>query len=379
MRIAFYAPLKSPTHPVPSGDRRIARLMLRALKAAGHEVRLASRLRGYEGKGDAARQGQIARAGARAAARLIGRYRAGDWRPDLWFTYHVYHKAPDHLGPRVAEALAIPYALAEATVAPTKAKRGWADGLASVEASLRRADRVFVLNAIDAECAAPFWRDGAAQRILPFLDAEPFRRARLDRERLRAEFARRRRLPRDVPWLLAVAMMRPGDKAASYRVLADALAKLKRRDWRLIVVGDGPARAEVRRRFAGFGRRVVWLGARRERELPALAAVADAFVWPAMNEALGMAILEAQAAGVPAVVGRAGAVPDIVENGRTGFVAPAGDARMFAAALAILLDDPVRRAGMSAAALGKVAALHDLPAAAGALDRALRPLQEPAP
>ena len=41
-------------------------------------------------------------------------------RPDLWFTYHLYYKAPDWLGPRVAEALSIPYVVAEASVAGTR-------------------------------------------------------------------------------------------------------------------------------------------------------------------------------------------------------------------------------------------------------------------
>ncbi|MGH7006445.1 MAG: glycosyltransferase family 4 protein, partial [Alphaproteobacteria bacterium] len=53
MRIAFYAPMKPPSHPVPSGDRRIARLLLRALRKSGHEVRVVSTFRAYEGQGNA--------------------------------------------------------------------------------------------------------------------------------------------------------------------------------------------------------------------------------------------------------------------------------------------------------------------------------------
>ena len=103
MRIAFYAPLKWPGHPVPSGDRLLARMFVAALEAAGHEVLLASRLRTYEGRGDAARQARIAAVGAAFARRLIRRWQRPDaGAPDLWFTYHVYHKAPDHLGPCVA-------------------------------------------------------------------------------------------------------------------------------------------------------------------------------------------------------------------------------------------------------------------------------------
>ncbi|HJS32647.1 MAG TPA: glycosyltransferase family 1 protein, partial [Alphaproteobacteria bacterium] len=48
MRIVFYAPLKPPDHPVPSGDRRMAQLLIAACESAGHEVELAARFRSYE-------------------------------------------------------------------------------------------------------------------------------------------------------------------------------------------------------------------------------------------------------------------------------------------------------------------------------------------
>ena len=54
MRIAFYAPLKAPDHPVPSGDRQMARLLLEALRRCGHAVEPASRLRAYRATPDAA-------------------------------------------------------------------------------------------------------------------------------------------------------------------------------------------------------------------------------------------------------------------------------------------------------------------------------------
>ena len=60
MRIAFYAPLKPPDHPVPSGDRQIAQLFLAAMRLAGHEPILASRFRSYEGSGDPVRQARLA-------------------------------------------------------------------------------------------------------------------------------------------------------------------------------------------------------------------------------------------------------------------------------------------------------------------------------
>ena len=70
MRVAFYAPLKPPDHPVPSGDRRMAGLLVEALTRAGHEVELASRLRSRDGAGDAAYQARLERVGAAMAERL---------------------------------------------------------------------------------------------------------------------------------------------------------------------------------------------------------------------------------------------------------------------------------------------------------------------
>src|SRR5213593_2418598 len=100
MRIAFYAPLKPPDHPVPSGDRRVAQLFLDALRLAGHEPFLASRLRTFDGTGHPARQAHLAALGRRTAARLLRHWQEmPGTAPRLWFTYHLYYKAPDWLGP----------------------------------------------------------------------------------------------------------------------------------------------------------------------------------------------------------------------------------------------------------------------------------------
>ena len=56
MRIAFYAPMKPAGHPLPSGDRLMARLLVSALGLAGHSVEPASQFRSYDGAGDPSRQ-----------------------------------------------------------------------------------------------------------------------------------------------------------------------------------------------------------------------------------------------------------------------------------------------------------------------------------
>ena len=114
-----------------------------------------------------------------------------------------------------------------------------------------------------------------------------------------------------------------------------------------------------------------WSAVAREA-LPALYACADLYVWPAINEAYGMAFLEAQASGLPVVAGRAGGVPDVVADGISGLLTLAGDATAFAASVARLLDDPAERSRFGAAAARRMAALHDETNAARALAMALR-------
>ncbi|MBL8838724.1 MAG: glycosyltransferase family 4 protein [Alphaproteobacteria bacterium] len=374
MRILFYAPLKPPDSPVPSGDRRMARLIEQALRHGGHTVERAARLRSLDIAGDADRQARIAMLGGRLSARLIARLRRRPFgeRPHAFLTYHLYYKAPDWIGPSVAAALSIPYVVIEASIAEKRATGAWAGGHRAVCQAMAQARAAISVNPADEDGLRPYV--AAAERLHrmpPFLDAGPFAQAAHDRIAHRRAVARAFDLDPGQPWLLAVAMMRPGDKLASYRHLGAALARCRDRRWQLLVVGDGLARQDVAAALAPVAASVRMAGLRGEAELPALYAACDLFVWPAINEAYGMAILEAQAAGLPAVVGDAGGVGEIVSHDRTGFVLPCGDDDAFAGAVAALLDDPDRRRAMGAAARAKVARLHDLDAASAALTRVL--------
>ncbi|HWD56792.1 MAG TPA: glycosyltransferase family 4 protein [Stellaceae bacterium] len=354
MRIAFYAPLKPPDHATPSGDRRLARLFLDALRLAGHEPVLVSHLRSFDPLGRAYRQKKLAAHGRQAAERLVARWRARpDAAPALWFTYHLYYKAPDLIGPAVSAALGIPYVVAEASFAAKRAGGKWDVGHRAVEAALRRADAAIGLNTADRDGVLPLLaHPDRYVALAPFLDARSFQAPRA---------------PGNPPHLVTVAMMRPGDKLASYNVLGTALGALLDLPWSLEVIGDGPARDAVRTALAPLGDRVAYAGALDEAAVAARLAAADLFVWPAINEAFGMALLEAQASGLAVVAGNSGGVGDVVADGATGLLALPGDAAAFAAAVRALVTDPARLAAYGAAARDKVHTAHDLPAAAARL------------
>jgi glycosyltransferase involved in cell wall biosynthesis len=90
-------------------------------------------------------------------------------------------------------------------------------------------------------------------------------------------------------------------------------------------------------------------------DLIPLYGACDLFAWPAVNEAYGMAMLEAEAAGLAVVSCNLRGVPDVVVDGTTGLLAPPGDEPAFADRVRALLVDPARRYAMGSAAARFVA------------------------
>jgi glycosyltransferase involved in cell wall biosynthesis len=375
MRIAFYAPLKSPTHGTPSGDRRVAGLLMDALELAGLRVELASTFRSFDRDGDGERQLALRRQGETLAAALAADYRArpAEQRPALWFTYHLYYKAPDWLGPAVSAELGIPYVVAEASHAAKRAQGAWALGHEAASEAIRQAALVISPSRHDIAGLEALVEPRRILYLPPFLDVEPYARACARRDELRSRLAAEQGLDAHAPWLVVAAMMRVGDKLASYRGLAAALGAHRDRRWQLLVAGDGPARAQVEESFAraDIADRARFLGALAARRLAEVYAASDLAPWPAVNEAYGMALLEAQAAGVPVVSCRTRGVPDVVMDGRTGVLVPYGDDSALGEAVRRLLEQPDERRALGAEAARFVAANRSLGAAAQALAAAL--------
>jgi glycosyltransferase involved in cell wall biosynthesis len=378
MRIAFYAPLKSPTHGTPSGDRRVAGLLLEALRLAGLRAELASSLRSFDGEGDAARQLALRRQGEALGVALAAawRTRPQEERPQLWFTYHLYYKAPDWLGPVVCAELGIPYVVAEASHAAKREQGPWALGHEATSAAIRGAALVLSPSRDDISGLSELVEPRRILYLPPFLDIEPYGEARTRRAELRAKLAREHNLDGDAPWLVVAALMRVGDKLSSYRALAGALAGLVDLPGQLVIAGDGPARPEVQGALerAGIARRARLLGSMPTRRLAEVFAACDLCAWPAVNEAYGMALLEAEAAGVPVVSCATRGVPDVVLDGRTGVLVPYGDEAAFADAVRGLLEDAARRRSLGEEAARFVAGERSIVAAAEALKRALAAL-----
>lgn len=122
----------------------------------------------------------------------------------------------------------------------------------------------------------------------------------------------------------------------------------------LICFGRGPLEAALTRRIESLGLtgRVRLAGFRDD--LSELLPGCDLLVHPAEREGLGVAVLEAMAAGVPVVAARAGGISDVVEDGVTGLLVAGGDAAALAAGVERVLGDARLRAELVARARRKV-------------------------
>lgn len=140
--------------------------------------------------------------------------------------------------------------------------------------------------------------------------------------------------------------------------LLDALPLVRgaRPEARLVLAGDGELRGELERRAAtlGLGEAVTFTG--HVDDVPAVLAGLDVFAFPSRFEGLCLAVIEAQAAGVPVVATPVGGIRETVIDGETGLLVPVDDAPALAQAVGRLLDDPSAAAELAAEARRRVRA-----------------------
>jgi glycosyltransferase involved in cell wall biosynthesis len=137
----------------------------------------------------------------------------------------------------------------------------------------------------------------------------------------------------------------------------------------LVFFGRGPREDAVRRRVArdGLAGRVRFAGFRDDME--AVYACLDVLLHPAREEGLGVALLQAGAAGIPVVACRAGGIPEVVAHAETGLLVDPDDTGALAAATCLLLDSPEERRAMGRAARRGIEARFSV---AGMVDAYLR-------
>jgi N-acetyl-alpha-D-glucosaminyl L-malate synthase BshA len=152
--------------------------------------------------------------------------------------------------------------------------------------------------------------------------------------------------------LTHVSNFRPVKRIAD--VVAVFVEVNRSRPARLVMVGDGPERSAAERtlRDQGLSGRAAFLG-KQDRFVEWLAA-SDVFLLPSEQESFGLAALEALSCGVPVVASRIGGLPELVDDGETGFLAPLGDVLKMAEQVLSIVSDRPRWERMSSLARSRV-------------------------
>jgi len=148
----------------------------------------------------------------------------------------------------------------------------------------------------------------------------------------------------------------------NYHVLVQAAALLRAHEnMRFVLWGEGEERAALERdvQRLGLSSRFVLPG--RAPSIAGCLAGCDCFVQPSQSESFGLAAAEAMASGVPVVASAVGGLTEIIEDGRSGLLVPAGDSRALARTIEYLATHPAVRLSLAAAARERIVAHFSLP------------------
>jgi len=125
--------------------------------------------------------------------------------------------------------------------------------------------------------------------------------------------------------------------------------------WRLLLIGEGPERANLESFVAGhpgWSKRVSFLGS--SDRVPEFLNALDVYVLPSVAEGISNSLLEAMATGLPVIATETGGNPEVVVDGDSGLLFPVGGVGMLAEHLIALQSDPERRRVLAERALKRV-------------------------
>lgn len=264
-----------------------------------------------------------------------------DFAPDV-----VHLAAPFSMGYNAVLAtsrMSIPsVAVFQTEIASYAASYGWAAITPVLWSRLRRIHSLATLTLAPSTYTAQTLAERGVPRVRIWgrgVDSVRFDPAKRD-EALRAELA-----PYGEVIIGYMGRLAPEKQVADLAVLTDIPGS------RLVIVGDGPSRAELEEQLPSAR----FVGTLAGDELPRMVASMDMFVHPGELETFGQAIQEAEACGVPIVATGVGGPLDLVEPDVNGLLYPPGDLTTMREHVAALVADPVRRGRLATGAREAVA------------------------
>ena len=353
MKISFYAPFKPLGHPNPSGDLVIATGLYRYLERMGFHIRPVSSLRSRWIYWKPWLWPLVLKELKR------GLRRVNKNRADIWLTYHTYYKAPDILGPWICYRNKVPYVIFQGVYSTKRKKKiKTFPGFALNKMALSCARHVFTNKQVDLYNLKRILPQNRITYVPPGIYPEDFGFDADARSELRKNWQAQKE-----PVILSTAMFRPGVKTQSLTYVIRACGELHRRGRRLqlVIAGAGKEKSRLQRladeRLFGHVR---FVGEISRSKMYRFYSAGDIFVFPGIEESLGMVFLEAQSCGLPVIAFENGGVPEVVKQGETGLLVPLYSLDAFIQAIERLLDNRDLRLEMGLAAKSYVRSNHDL-------------------
>jgi glycosyltransferase involved in cell wall biosynthesis len=363
MRIAFYSPRSKhlETEVARGGDPIFLAALFGALRRRGHDVEVVAGLNVRDlWRGRASIRRFVAEA-------LRHRRELKRFSPDGWIVYNSSRTYPDLFGWWQRPKRYV--LLATQTWRSNRLPRRWRPLFEhAYRRSLRRADWVTATRPDTAERLRRRGVPADRLSVLPPAVAAP------DRVPTQREARQRLGLPREEPVVLCISRFTPpGSKDRKTEIvlqLLDSMAALPERAL-LLIVGDGPGRAEIEARAAKVSPegRVRLFSAVPNDELVWFYAACDVYAYPDLVDLPRLAVLEAQACGRPVLALRTPSAELTVADGRTGILAT--DLDDFARQLSALTGDRPRSKRLGRAARDYFASCHSIDSRAEQIERAL--------
>lgn len=338
IKIHFYAPLKPISSPIPSGDREIARGIYGFFLKSGNEVEVVSEFSTWFFWASFFGILYYPFALMRAIVRAFL------YRPDIFFTYHLYHKAPDPILPILSFLFQRPHFVFEGIYGRSFSKKihlwpGWFFS----HLGLSRAAHVFSDKRADLEGLRLVLPENKISHIPPAIDTQNYSRDLVARNKIRSSLEVGERT-----LVVGVAMLRMDRKNAGVLFLLECLSELELEGFEFdyLHIGDGECFEETKKIATSKLKRAHFIGRKDPSEIKAYLSAADFFAFPGIGEAIGMVYLEAQACELPVIAFSNGGIPEVVSDGKTGFLSELMNKDEMKKTLRILFKDKQLRAQM---------------------------------
>ncbi|GDX65829.1 N-acetyl-alpha-D-glucosaminyl L-malate synthase BshA [Chlorobiota bacterium] len=201
-----------------------------------------------------------------------------------------------------------------------------------VKFSLDQSDAVTAVSRFLAEKTKTGFMTKSEQIVIPnFIDTNVYHR--MECTNIRGQIA-----PNKEKILMHVSNFRPVKRVLDTIYILQEVLKIL--PAKLVLVGDGPDRAEAERlaRDLGIWEHVKFLG--KQNALPEILSAADVFLLTSQSESFGLAALEAMSCGVPVVATNIGGIPEVITHDESGFIAELGDIKRMAKYTLDLLTHP---------------------------------------